>query len=144
MRLPLYDGDLEAAGVPAEVQAFRAKVLAADAVLFACPEYNFSMAAPLKNAIDWGSRAPNVWEDKPAAVMGAGGWQGTSRAQYHLRQSAVFVDMHFLNRPEVQVNAFAPGNCDATTGHLLDPSLQAKVKELVEALARWTARLRAK
>lgn len=77
INLPLYDGDVENEGVPAKVAEFKAKVAAADAVLFASPEYNFSITGALKNALDWASRTPNAFADKPAAVMGAGGGAGT-------------------------------------------------------------------
>ena len=80
------------------------QVAAADGVLFACPEYNGSVSGPLKNAIDWASRAPNVWDGKPAAMMGAGGGGGTAKAQAHLREIAVVVNAHMLNKT-VQVQA---------------------------------------
>jgi chromate reductase len=80
-------------------------VAAADAVLFAAPEYNYSVSGALKNAVDWASRSPNAWDGKPCAVMGAGGGQGASRAQYHLRQIGVYLNLHFVNKPEVQIQA---------------------------------------
>ena len=77
---------------------------AADGVLFACPEYNGSVSGPLKNAIDWASRSPNVWDNKPVAMMGAGGGSGTAKAQLHLREIAVVVNAIMLNKT-VQVQA---------------------------------------
>ena len=74
-------------------------------MLFAAPEYNYSVSGALKNALDWCSRTPNAWEGKPAAVMGAGGGLGASRAQYHLRQIGVYLNLLFLNKPEVQIQA---------------------------------------
>ncbi|KAM2196162.1 hypothetical protein ACFX1R_030077 [Malus domestica] len=56
-------------------------------------------AAPLKNALDWASRPPNVWADKAAAIISASGGSGGSRSQYHLRQIGVFLDLHFINKP---------------------------------------------
>eukprot|EP00250_Pteridium_aquilinum_P008084 c17657_g1_i2 orf=44-556(+) len=104
--LPFVNPDLEVEQrVPESVKEFRRKVKDADAVIFASPEYNYSVSAVLKNALDWASRPPNVWADKPAAVMSAAGGSGGSRAQYHLRQTGVFLDLHFLNKPEVFINA---------------------------------------
>lgn len=102
---PLYDADLQEKGYPAPVQKFRDQIAAADAVLFVSPEYNYSVPGVLKNAIDWGSRAPaQPFNDKPYSVMGASaGMGGTMRMQYHLRQVAVFLNMHPLNGPEVFV-----------------------------------------
>ena len=80
---------------------------AADGVLFACPEYNGSVSGPLKNAIDWASRSPNVWDNKPVAMMGAGGGSGTAKAQLHLREIAVVVNALMLNKT-VQVQARVP------------------------------------
>ena len=77
---------------------------AADGVLFASPEYNGSVTPVLKNAIDWASRSPNVWDGKPVAQMGAGGGGGTSKAQTHLRDIAVVVNALMLNKAvQVQV-----------------------------------------
>ncbi|KAL9261499.1 NADPH:quinone oxidoreductase-like protein [Drosera capensis] len=57
-------------------------------------------AAPLKNAIDWASRAPNAWADKAAAILSTGGGFGGGRSQYHLRQIGVYIDLHFINKLE--------------------------------------------
>jgi chromate reductase len=109
--------------------------------LFASPEYNASMSGVMKNAIDWASRSPNVWDGKPMAQMGAGGGGGTSKAQAHLREIAVVVNGLMLNKA-VQVQAFAPGNCDLATGELTSPELRKRVADLVVALAAWVNRLR--
>src|ERR1700688_2330826 len=99
--IPLYNEDVRAAGFPKPVEELRAKILAADALLFATPEYNFSMPGVLKNAIDWASRPPDQpFNAKPVAIMGASpGPVGTGRAQYHLRQSCVFLNMLPVNKP---------------------------------------------
>ena len=67
----------------------------ADALVLACPEYNYSLAPALKNALDWVSREPDCapFNGKPVAIMGAGGGMGTSRAQYHLRQVCVYLNL---------------------------------------------------
>ncbi|MGL6040154.1 MAG: NADPH-dependent FMN reductase, partial [Deefgea sp.] len=124
------------------VTALLAQFAAADAFIFGGPEYNYSIAPVLKNAIDWASRAPNnaLLGGKAAAIMGAGGGMGTSRAQYHLRQVCVFTDIHPLNKPEVFANAFA-GQFDAD-GNLIDEKVQENVKSQLAALATWSQQLR--
>ena len=140
--VPLYDNDVYETGFPPAVAAFRDQIAAADALLFACPEYNYSMSGVLKNAIDWASRPPSQpFAGKPVAIMGAsGGAMGTARAQYHLRQSCVFLDMHPLNKPELMVAAAGP-KFDAS-GNLTDEETRTRVGALVEALAAWARRLK--
>jgi chromate reductase, NAD(P)H dehydrogenase (quinone) len=131
---PLYNNDLEAV-LPDIVKAFKSKVKAADALLFATPEYNYSVPGVLKNAIDWASRPPsdNSFDGKPAAIMGAStGTFGTSRAQYHLRQTFVGLNMRPINRPEVMVN-FAKEKFDAE-GRLIDPKARELVGKLIANL----------
>lgn len=139
--IPMYDDDLRAAGVPTPVEELRAAIAAADAVLFATPEYNYSVPGVLKNAIDWASRPPSQpFAGKPFAVMGAsGGPSGTMRMQYHLRQIAVFLDMHPLNKPEVFVrNASALFDAE---GRLTDEATRKVIGEQLRALVAWTRRL---
>lgn len=141
--LPLYNQDLEA-DPPPVVRSLRATVKAADAVLIATPEYNYSIPGVLKNALDWGSRpaADNAWRGKPVAILGAtGGLLGTVRAQYHLRQMFVFLDMYALNRPEVMIPR-AKEKFDAE-GNLTDPETRDRIRALVDALVVWTRRLKA-
>ena len=140
--LPLYNQD-EDGNPAARVTELKAAIRAADAILFITPEYNFSIPGVLKNAIDCGSRpyGDSAWEGKPVAVMGATvGTQGTARAQYHLRQCFVFLDMYPLNRPEVLV-AGAAQKFDAE-GNLTDEKTLEMVGRLVVALADWTRRLK--
>jgi chromate reductase len=101
--LPLMNQDLEQDGkYPEPVERFRKQVLGADALLFATPEYNASIPAPLKNAIDWASRPANTFVGKPAAIIGvAGGLLGTARAQYPLRQTLGVLSVQLLGQPEV-------------------------------------------
>lgn len=105
--LPLINPDLEQGGqYPQAVERFRAQVRDADAVLIATPEYNASIPAPLKNAIDWGSRSQNVFYEKPVGIIGAAlGALGTSRAQYPLRQTLGVLDAIMLGQPEVFIGS---------------------------------------
>ncbi|MEW6441870.1 MAG: NAD(P)H-dependent oxidoreductase [bacterium] len=140
--IPLFNQDLE--NQPAErVKDFKAKIRAADALLIATPEYNYSMPGVLKNAIDCASRpyGDNAFEGKPVAIMGASvGMIGSARAQYHLRQSCVFLNMFPLNRPEVMV-PFAHKNIDPN-GKLTDPTAIELIRQLLEGLVGWTGRLK--
>src|SRR5246127_526663 len=103
--IPLYNEDVRAQGFPPPVEKLRRQIAAADALLFATPEYNYSMPGVLKNAIDWASRPPDQpFAGKPVAIIGASaGMGGTARAQYDLRRSCVFLDMPPVNRPEVLI-----------------------------------------
>lgn len=137
--VPFYNADLSTK--PAAVDKLLAQMATADALVLACPEYNYSIAPALKNALDRASREPNnaLLAGKPAAILGAGGGMGTSRAQYHLRQVCVFLDLHPLNKPEVFANAFA-GAFDAD-GNLTDARLIQQVAAQMQALAAWTRQL---
>jgi chromate reductase len=98
---PLYNHDIQLAGFPAQVTALAGRMRAADALLIASPEYNYSTSGVLKNAIDWLSRLPEQpFAGKPIALMGASmSLLGAVRAQYHLRQSFVLLDALPLNKP---------------------------------------------
>ncbi|MBL8458014.1 NADPH-dependent FMN reductase [Zoogloea sp.] len=138
--IPFYNADI--ADKPTSVSRVLAQLAAADALVLACTEYNYSMAPALKNILDWASREPDnaLLAGKAVAIMGAGGGMGTSRAQYHLRQVCVFLDLQPLNKPEVFANAFA-GAFDAD-GNLTDERLGKLVKDQMQALADKVARLR--
>lgn len=113
-------------------------------MLFVTPEYNYSVPGVLKNAIDWGSRpyGDSAWLGKPAAIMGVSiGNLGTARAQYHLRQIMVFLDMFPLNKPEVMIGN-ASSRFDAE-GNLTDQTTREYVQHLLVSLADWTRRLKA-
>lgn len=86
--IPIYNADNDGAVMPAAVKEFRSRIASSDVLLFATPEYNYSVPGVLKNAIDWASRTPkdSPLTGKPIAMMGAGGVMGTVRAQLHLRQ----------------------------------------------------------
>lgn len=140
--LPLFNQDQDTAGAPPSVQALRARIAAADAVLIATPEYNYSVPGVLKNALDWASRPArkHVLNGKPGAIMGAGGMFGTVRAQMHLRQIAVELNMLLLNKPEVMVQR--PWEKFDAEGRLLDERTHEQLQELMAALTSWTRRLR--
>jgi chromate reductase len=142
--IPLFNQDLENQP-PQTVKAFKAEIRKADAVLIASPEYNYSVPGVLKNAIDWASRpyGDNAFEGKPVALMSASiGSLGGARAQYHLRQSFIFLDMHPLNRPEVMM-PFAEDNVDAE-GNVTNEQTKQLIRELLEALVQWTRKLKDK
>jgi chromate reductase len=141
--LPHYDDDIRARGYPPEVAQLRAKIAAADALLFVTPEYNYSLPGVLKNAIDWASRPPEQpFNDKPVAVMGASqGLSGGGRAQFHLRQVLIYLNAHFINKPEVMITE-AQKRFDSA-GNLTDETTKDLIRELVQSLASWTRRLRA-
>ncbi len=128
---------------PAKVVELKARIRAADALLFVTPEYNYSIPGVLKNAIDWASRpyGDNAWIGKPAAIMGASiGLIGTARAQYHLRQVFVFLNVHAINEPEVMI-----GNAGAKfdgEGTLTDEATRERVRQLLQNLVDWAERLR--
>jgi chromate reductase len=130
---PLYSADIQAQGFPAPVQAANQKVLSADGIVFASPEYNYSVSGVLKNAIDWLSRfTPQPFAGKPMAVFGAsGGPLGTARSQYHLRQMMIFLDGRFVNKPEVMIGAapskFADGKFTDEAGSKLLTDLGASL-----------------
>lgn len=130
--VPFYNQDI--AEKPASVSRVLGQMRAADGLVLACTEYNYSVAPALKNILDWASREQDIalLPGKPAAIMGAGGGMGTSRAQYHLRQICVFFDLRLLNKPEVFANAFA-GGFDGD-GNLIDQKLAGQVGELMRNL----------
>jgi chromate reductase len=138
---PLYNEDVRAQGFPPSVERLRAQIKAADALLFACPEYNYSMSGVLKNAIDWASRPPDQpFAGKPAAIMGAAaGMAGSARAQSDLRRACVFLDIHPLNKPEVLIGQ-AQTKFDAE-GRLIDEAARGFIRDMLVALAAWTRQL---
>jgi len=137
-----FNQDLESQ--PSErVREFKKRIRAADAILIATPEYNYSIPGVLKNAIDCASRpyGDNSLEGKPVAVMGASvGMIGTARAQYHLRQCFVFLNMYPLNRPEVMIT-FAPEKFDEN-GNLKDERVKKNIADMLTALIAWTRKLK--
>ena len=147
--LPLYNEDLRKEAYPAPVEAFRQALKSADGVLFACPEYNYSVTGVLKNAIDWASRpevgapptSPHALFNKPAAVMGVGGLAGTARAQLHLRQIAVYLNMPVLMKPEVVINNRSKPAFDEQ-GNLIDQDARKFLGDMLQAFVPWIKRFK--
>jgi chromate reductase len=139
--IPPFNQDLENEPVD-RVKEFKSKIKAADAILIATPEYNYSIPGVLKNAIDCASRpyGDNAFAHKPVAIMGASvGMMGSARAQYHLRQCFVFLTCFALNQPEVMVS-HAHEKVDKD-GRVTDQKTRELIKELLENLVAWTRRL---
>lgn len=138
--LPLYSEDREKTESAARLIA---QITEADALVLACPEYNYSLAPALKNALDWASREPGnkPLAGKAVAILGAGGGMGTSRSQYHLRQTCVCLDLRPLAKPEFFSNAFS-ASFDRE-GDLVEEKLREQIRALMKALADWTRQLRA-
>jgi chromate reductase, NAD(P)H dehydrogenase (quinone) len=141
--IPAYNQDLES-DMPTKIKEFKSKIREeSDAILIATPEYNYSVPGVLKNAIDWASRpyGDNSFDGKPVAIMSASiGMLGGARAQYHLRQMFVFLNMYPVNAPEVIVT-FAQEKFDAN-GKLVDENTRKFLAQLLQNLANWTRRLR--
>lgn len=134
--LPVFDQDQELLPPPLVLE-FKRRILAADAILFATPEYNHSISGALKNAIDWASRpgGSSVWRGKPAALLGAStGDLGTARAQNHLRQILLALDMPVVGQPEVMI-ANAAQRFDAE-GRLGDEPTRTLIRALLKALVK--------
>jgi chromate reductase len=139
--IPSFNGDFENQP-PQSVKDLKVKIKASDALLIATPEYNYSIPGVLKNAIDWASRPyfDKTFDGKPVAIMSAStGLLGGARAQYHLRQCFVFLNMHPLNRPEVIV-PLASKQFDEK-GTLTNQDTRDHIKQLLESLIDWTNRL---
>ena len=132
--IPLYNDDLRTnEGYPEGVQSFRDSLKAADGVLIATPEYNYSIPGVLKNAIDWASRPPEQpFDGKPIAILGASpGALGSARAQYHLRQCFIYLNGQVMNRPEVMIGS-ANSKFDAE-GNLTDQGTADFLKKFLAA-----------
>jgi chromate reductase, NAD(P)H dehydrogenase (quinone) len=141
--LPFYSADVEQAGLPETVKKFRAEVTAADALIFAVPEYNFSLPGVLKNAMEWLSRLPNPPANgKPCAVFGASvSPLGTARGQFHFRHVCVSLNMMMVNVPHVDINN-AKDKFD-TASALTDRAALDALRQLLAELRNLTLRLRA-
>lgn len=139
--IPGFNQD-EEQNPPAKVTELKRRIREADAILIVTPEYNYSVPGVLKNAIDWASRpyGDSAWNGKPAAIMGASvGTIGTARAQYHLRQMMVFLNMFPVNQPEVMIGN-ASERFDAE-GKLTDDATKEFIRQLLQNLVEWTRRI---
>ena len=138
--IPLYNGDVEAAGDPQPVAAFKSAIRDADAMLIATPEYNHGVPGVLKNAIDWASRPPSasVLNGKPTAIIGASpGMTGSARAQTQLRQAFNFTNTPAMLQPEILV-ARAHEKFDAE-GRLTDDVTRRFLGKFLAAFVNWAA-----
>ncbi len=138
--LPIFNSDLPE---PAEVTALKAAIAAADGVVFAVPEYNYSIPGGLKNALDWVSRPPatSPMRGKPIALCGAAsGMSGTIRAQNHMRSMLVYSDSFVLGQPEVLIPR-AQDRFDAE-GNLHDASTREWLVKFGAAFVAFVERLR--
>jgi chromate reductase len=142
--IPMFNQDVFDAGMPDPVKRLRSEIAAADGLLFACPEYNFSLSAPLKNAIDWASRPPNqAFQDKPAAMFSCTpGPLGGARVQYDLRRILVQLWSYPLPRPEVFIG-MAPSKFDPH-GKLTDETTRKFLTDLLVGFKDWIARMQRK
>jgi chromate reductase len=132
--IPPYNQDDEM-NPPQPVADFKARIRAADGILFATPEYNYSIPGVLKNAIDWASRpyGDNAWDGKPVAVMGVSPSPiGTARCQYHLRQCFLFLNVRPVTRPEVMLGN-TPSRFDEQQ-KLTDEKSREMVTRLIQSL----------
>jgi chromate reductase len=139
--IPGFNQD-EEQNPPAKVVELKRRIREVDAILFVTPEYNYSVPGVLKNAIDWASRpyGDSAWNGKPAAIMGASvGAIATARAQYHLRQMMVFLNMFPVNQPEVMIGN-ASERFDAS-GNLIDDASKDFIRQLLQSLMDWTRRI---
>lgn len=140
--IPVFNQD-EEEQPPEKVVQLKSAIRAADALLIATPEYNYSIPGVLKNAIDWATRPYGdvPFLGKPAAIMGATiGGMGTSRCQYHLRQVLGALNVHTLNQPEMMLS-HAEQAFDEQGG-LRDAQANEQLDKLLNALVRWTVRLK--
>jgi chromate reductase len=138
--LPTFDPDLR--DDPEPVVAWKAAIAAADGLVIATPEYNYSLPGVLKNAIDWASRPPllSPLRGKPIGILSAAaGMSGGMRAQYHLRQILVYTDSPVMMQPEVIVPY---AHTRFTAGVLTDEPTRASLAAFGAALIGWVARFR--
>ncbi len=140
-KFSLFTQDLER-NLPANVRTFKEKIRDSDAILFATPEQNYSISAMMKNAIEWGNRPPgdNSWDGKPAAIVSAStGPRGGARAQLHLRQVLVDLNIYAINQPQLLL-ARAQDAFDNNL-RLKDESARETLKTVLQALANWTEKI---
>ena len=134
--IPLFNADVEAQGNPEPVTALQQAIGTADGLLFAVPEYNYSITGVLKNAFDWASRGrPSTLDGKPAAIMGVGGRSGTVRAQMHMRQIALHNSMRVMIDPELLL--VRSRRRQDPDGNVTDDDLLERLREFMSAFDEW-------
>lgn len=141
--VPLYNGDVEAAGDPPGVAAFKNAIHAADAVLLVTPEYNHGVSGVMKNAVDWASRPARdaALNGKPVGIIGASpGQVGTARGQSQLRQAFEFTNSFCMPQPEILV--FRAHEKFDAAGELTDAKTAEYLTKYLEALRAWTLRFK--
>lgn len=141
--VPLYNGDVEAAGDPPGVAAFKDAIRAADAVLFVTPEYNHGVPGVMKNAVDWASRPARdaALNGKPVGIIGASpGQTGTARGQSQLRQAFEFTNSFCMPQPEILV--FRALEKFDDSGELTDAKTAEYLGKYLEALRVWTLKFK--
>jgi chromate reductase len=141
--VPLYNGDVEATGIPPPVAALRAAVEAADGVLIVTPEYNHGVPGVMKNAVDWLSRPPRpqAFDGKPVGLMGATpGHFGTRGSQYQLRQSLTPLNAFVMPQPQVLVFDAASRFDDDL--RLSDERTRELLERFLATFAAWVRRFR--
>ena len=138
LRLPLYDADIEAQGMPAEVQALAGAIKSADAIVISTPEYNKALPGVLKNALDWVSRVPGgAWRDKPVAIVSAAAGQaGGARSQFSLRLCMVPFRARVIPGPEVMIGDSS--NAFDADGRLKDENSVKFLSDLMGELREMT------
>jgi chromate reductase len=142
-QLPLYNEDIEANAPPAQWTAFRQRVKAADAVLFVTPEYNRSVPAALKNALDVGSRpyGSSVWDRKPGAIVSSSpGAIGGFGANHHLRQSLVFLNVPTMQQPEAYLSHV--DKVFDEQGKVASDGTRKFLQDFMQAFAKWIEAVR--
>ncbi|TSC61102.1 MAG: NADPH-dependent FMN reductase [Parcubacteria group bacterium Gr01-1014_107] len=136
--LPLYNQDLEE-NFPKEARELKDSVKKADGIIFFTPEFNRTIPAPLKNAIDWISRpyGKNSIAGKPVYVMGATvGGVGTALSQYNLKQALLYLDANILGQPEFYLSM--AGQKFNTNGELTDELTKNHLKQAMERFVSYT------
>jgi chromate reductase len=140
---PLYNADIQnEQGFPAAVEALGERIRAADGIVIVTPEYNYSVPGVLKNAIDWLSRlSDQPFKGKPVALQSASpGLLGGARAQYHLRQTMVFVEALVMPKPEIFVTQ-ASGKIDEASGRLTDEQTRDMIGQQLAAFGEFIRRV---